>query len=122
MRKALTRHEAGLWSWLKTLRGEGFHFRRQAPLRGYFLDFVCFSRSLVIEVDGQSHEADEQIAHDRTRDAVLRRQGFRVLRIWNGELDQDFDAVKQTIRAALAEPVPHPGARGAPAPPHKGEG
>ncbi|RYF25757.1 MAG: DUF559 domain-containing protein [Comamonadaceae bacterium] len=54
MRKALTPPEARLWACLKRLRAEGFHFRRQAPFRGYFLDFVCHGRRLVIEVDGQS--------------------------------------------------------------------
>jgi very-short-patch-repair endonuclease len=57
MRKALTPPEARLWAGLKRLRAEGFHFRRQAPFRGYFLDFVCHGRRLVIEVDGRSHAA-----------------------------------------------------------------
>jgi very-short-patch-repair endonuclease len=45
-----------MWSFLKRLRAEGFHFRRQAPFRGYFLDFVCHAQRLVIEVDGRMHE------------------------------------------------------------------
>ncbi|WP_296176018.1 DUF559 domain-containing protein [uncultured Brevundimonas sp.] len=51
MRKALTPPEARLWVQLKLLRTRGFHFRRQTPLRGYILDFVCFDRRLVVEVD-----------------------------------------------------------------------
>ena len=40
MRKAMTPPEARMWANLKRLRGEGFHFRRQAPFKGYYLDFV----------------------------------------------------------------------------------
>jgi very-short-patch-repair endonuclease len=40
---------------LKRLRERGFHFRRQRPFRAYYLDFVCFDRRLVVEVDGGQH-------------------------------------------------------------------
>ena len=42
-------------------------------LRGYFLDFVCFGRKLVIELDGWRHAEAGQAQHDNGRDAVLRR-------------------------------------------------
>ncbi|MGI9169806.1 MAG: endonuclease domain-containing protein, partial [Caulobacteraceae bacterium] len=51
LRKALTPQEARLWPRLRALRVNGFHFRRQAP----FLDFVCFKRKLVVEIDGGQH-------------------------------------------------------------------
>ncbi|MBW8813903.1 MAG: endonuclease domain-containing protein [Caulobacterales bacterium] len=112
LRNAMTEPEVILWSGLKQLRAEGFHFRRQTPFRGYFLDFVCFSRRVVIEVDGEVHESAVQAAHDGVRDAVLRREGFKVLRFWNGEVRQDLDGVMYSIRAALAEaPVSPPGSR-----------
>ena len=102
MRSQMTEPEVILWSRLKRLRAEGFHVRRQAPFRGYFLDFVCFERRLVIEVDGAHHGEAAQAAHDELRDAVLRREGFRVLRFWNGEVRRNLDGVMYSIRAALA--------------------
>ena len=51
----MTTAEVRLWARLKRMRADGFHFRRQAPFRGYFLDFVRFSRKLVIELDGWRH-------------------------------------------------------------------
>ena len=101
LRNAMTEPEVILWSRLKRLRAEGFHIRRQAPFRGYYLDFVCFERRLVIEVDGGRHSEGEQVAHDAVRDAVLRREGFRVLRIWNTEVRQNLHGVMASIRAAL---------------------
>ena len=100
LRGSLTPTEARLWSGLKRLRAEGFHFRRQVPFRGYILDFVCHARKLVVEVDGGPHLGDSQVAHDRVRDAVLAREGYRTLRFWNHEV-HDFDAVLAQIRAAL---------------------
>ena len=97
----MTEPEVILWSGLKRLRAEGFHFRRQTPFRGYYLDFVCFARSLVIEVDGDSHTDVVQAAHDAIRDGVLRRQGFRVLRFWNGEVRENLDGVMHSILMAL---------------------
>jgi len=72
--------ERQLWHFLRTLRKEGYHFRRQAPLRGYFLDFVCYSHRLVIEVDGSQHGTEGQAEHDALSDKVLSREGFSTLR------------------------------------------
>jgi len=62
-----------MWAWLKTLRDDGFHFRRQAPFRGHFLDFVCFNLRVVIDLDGAGHGEEPRRRHDQVRDAVLLR-------------------------------------------------
>ncbi len=54
LRKQMTPQETRLWLRLRALRPQGLHFRRQSPLKGYFLDFVCFERRLVVEIDGAS--------------------------------------------------------------------
>ena len=93
--------EVLLWSRLKRLRTQGFHFRRQAPFRGYYLDFVCFSRRLVVEIDDAQHAEDEAAAHDAVRDAVLRREGFAVLRFWAGTVMADVGGVMDAITDGL---------------------
>ena len=95
-----------MWIQLRALRGQGFHFRRQAPFRGYFLDFVCFSRRLVVEVDGSGHAEDTQAEHDTVRDAVLRREGFRTLRFWNGDINTNLGGVVTDILAVLRPSAP----------------
>ena len=117
LRKALTPQEAKLWSRLKRLRSEGLHIRRQAPFRGYYLDFVCFERRLVIEIDGSQH-ADSK--HDRVRDRVLDREGFETLRIWNADVTNNLEGVLATILHALAQRPPTRALRAHP--PHEGEG
>jgi very-short-patch-repair endonuclease len=93
--------EVILWSRLKRLREHGFHIRRQAPFRGYFLDFVCYARRLVIEVDGSQHSEDRQADHDLVRDAILRREGFRVLRVSAAQVRNHVTAVMDQIIAEL---------------------
>ncbi|WP_430422721.1 endonuclease domain-containing protein [Phenylobacterium sp.] len=104
MRSAMSEPEVILWSRLKRLRERGFHIRRQAPFKGYYLDFVCYARRVVIEVDGYQHGEDRQADHDAVRDRVLERHGFRVLRVWASdvryELDWVMDQIVGTLEAA----------------------
>jgi len=100
-RHNLSEPEVILWSRLKRLRERGFHIRRQAPFRGYYLDFACFPRRVVIEVDGGQHGDDRQEDHDLVRDAILRRHGFRVLRFSAGLVRRDVGSVMDQIIDAL---------------------
>ncbi|WP_430421931.1 endonuclease domain-containing protein [Phenylobacterium sp.] len=102
MRANLSRPEVVLWSRLKRLRERGYHFRRQAPFKGYYLDFVYYPYRLVIEVDGFQHGEDRQANHDAVRDAVLRRHGFTVLRFWSSDVRHDTDRVMDQIVRTLA--------------------
>ena len=56
---------------------------------------------MVVEVDGGQHGDDVQAAHDEIRDAVLRREGFKVLRFWNGAIRTNLGGVMETILAEL---------------------
>ena len=102
--------EVLLWSHLKRLRERGFRIRRQFPFRGYFLDFVCLARRVVIEIDGAQHSDDRQVEHDAVRDRILSRQGFRVLRFWAGDVRRDPGLVMDQIVLVLeAAPPVHGG-------------
>ena len=50
MRRAPTRSEDRLWSWLRDRRFSGQKFRRQVPIGRYILDFYCPRLKLVIEI------------------------------------------------------------------------
>jgi very-short-patch-repair endonuclease len=103
LRKSMTDAEVRLWSRLKLLRAKGYHFRRQVPFRGYILDFACFDRRLVVELDGWRHGEDDHTMRDQIRDAVLRREDFEVLRFWNRTLDENIGAVVHSIICGLEE-------------------
>lgn len=59
------------------------------------MDFVCFEKQVIVELDGGQHA--EQVAYDAERTAWLQDQGFRVLRFWNHEALQDTEAVMGVI-------------------------
>ena len=97
MRSDATRAENLLWQALRRSQLEGLKFRRQVPLDGYILDFVCFEVRLIVEVDGGQHS---ESVRDIGRDRHLTAQGFRTLRFWNDEVEGDCDAVCRAILAA----------------------
>lgn len=121
MRKALTPAEARLWIALRALRSDGLHFRRQAPLRGYYLDFFCWARGVIVEVDGGSHLDEDRARQDRVRDAVFAREGLITLRYDNLRVRDQLAQVIEDVRAhCLARPT-RSQQRGDPPPP-QGEG
>ena len=124
LRKTMTPQEVKLWANLRSWRSQGLHFRRQAPRGTYVVDFVCLKSRLIVEVDGGQHGYPTNVRRDGERDRRLtRRNGFRVLRFWNGEVDRSLDGVLETILAAVAErPAAPPTALRAVPPPRSGEG
>ena len=101
LRRNMTDAERRLWGRLRNHQ-LGVHFRRQAPLERYVLDFVCFQARLVIELDGGQH-ADSDA--DKQRDAWLMERGFRVLRFWNNEALGNTEGVLEVIVRALGEAI-----------------
>ncbi len=110
LRSDPTEAERHLWHVLR-VKSLGVKFRRQAVIGRYIVDFVCFEKKLVIEVDGGQH-AQSQI--DILRDEWLRGQGFEILRFWNNDVLANLDGVFQEIEERLKSPLPNP--------PHEGEG
>lgn len=106
LRAQLTPQEAKIWLRLRALRGHGLHFRRQVPIGTYIVDFACLKARLVVEIDGGQHGLIPE--RDESRDADLRRLGFRVLRFWNAEVDVDPDAVAETIYRRMTDDRVYP--------------
>jgi len=93
--------ETLIWRAVRNRRCARVKFQRQVPLQTYIVDFICFERRLVVEIDGPSHEDAEQIAGDRARDAWLQEQGFRVLRVPNELVIGSTELAVARIRNAL---------------------
>jgi very-short-patch-repair endonuclease len=108
LRKRMTPQEVKLWVKLRAMKALGYHFRRQAPIDGFIVDFVCFKQRLVIEVDGGQHGRPSHQARDAARDAHLAAAGFRVIRVWNIEVDRNLigvcDGILDAMRASGATP------------------
>jgi very-short-patch-repair endonuclease len=100
MRRNPTDAERRLWSILRAGRLEGLKFKRQQPIAGYIVDFVCLELKLIVEADGSQHAEPEA---DTTRDAALTALGYRVLRFWNNDILTNPDGVARMILASAVE-------------------
>ncbi|WP_426702086.1 endonuclease domain-containing protein [Rhodanobacter sp. Col0626] len=78
LRNDSTDAELRLWYFLRRQQLAGHKCRRQYPLAGFIVDFVCVPARLVIELDGGQHL--DALEYDRRRSEALRREGYRVLR------------------------------------------
>jgi very-short-patch-repair endonuclease len=100
MRHAPTTAELAMWRILRHRRLAGFKFRRQVPFQNYILDFACFDRKIVIEVDGSQHFESKR---DTRRDSFLVGEGFRVLRYWSNDVVQQTQSVLEDIFTHLTD-------------------
>jgi crossover junction endodeoxyribonuclease RuvC len=91
--------ERKLWAQLRAKRFEGHKFRRQEPLLGFTVDFVCHEKRLVIELDGGQHNDNPDA--DTRRAKLLNQAGFNVIRFWNNDITENIDGVVDRIRQAL---------------------
>ena len=68
------------------------------------MDFACYARRLLIEVDGPSHDAS--LEQDAAREEWLKGQGFRVLRFRADEVLQGLDEVMEIVLSECSEGSP----------------
>lgn len=94
-RREPTLAEARLW---QAVRGNqlGPRFRRQHAIAEYIVDFVCLPAWLVVEVDGEIHQAPEAAEYDGGRTQALQERGFSVVRYSN-------EAILQRLPEVLAD-------------------
>jgi very-short-patch-repair endonuclease len=122
LRRSMTPQEVKLRNWLREGPGlQGFHFRRQAPIGRYVVDFAFLKAKLIIEVDGSQHGEAEGAKRDAARDQALAANGIRVLRFWNREIDREKSVVMETISAAAQGGVAPSVSLRSPPPPLAGE-
>jgi very-short-patch-repair endonuclease len=96
MRQNMTPAEDHLWRKLQNLSPL---FLPQVVVFGYIADFCCFSRKVIVEVDGEYHTLQGE--KDRQRDLNLMKRGFRTLRFTNGQVFNSRPLVLGQIIEAL---------------------
>lgn len=99
LRKTMSPAERLLWFELRRLRLDGSHFRRQAPMGPFVVDFLCHGAKLVIEIDGGAHETPDVAANDAQRQRWIEGRGYRVLRFSNADVLHNPLAVAERIFA-----------------------
>lgn len=86
-----------MWLVLRN-RFQGQKFRRQWPISGYIVDFVCFETHLIVEPNGSQHAEEAARVYDAVRTEVLEAAGFSVVRFWNNEVRTNLEGVVEIIR------------------------
>ncbi|HYD27309.1 endonuclease domain-containing protein [Brevundimonas sp.] len=109
LRTRTTGAEDHLWTLVRGRRFEGLKFRRQAPVAGKIVDFLCPELKLVIELDGGVH--DLRSVEDAERDLLISEAGFLVLRSGNEAFLRNPNILLDAIRLRASEMrnrPPHP--------------
>jgi very-short-patch-repair endonuclease len=109
MRRNPTEPEKWLWRHLSNRQLVRYKFRRQSVIGWFIADFLCPQKALIVEVDGDTHDA----AKDRVRDDILNRHGFRTVRVTNDDVMSNMDGVLLAILDVLEQAPdrwnkPHP--------------
>ncbi len=97
LRTDSTKAEIRLWSELLRGKQTGYTFLRQRPVLNYIADFLCKDLKLIIELDGYSHEFEQQWKRDKKRQKKLEGAGFKILRFSDDDVMNDLRNVESEI-------------------------
>ncbi len=103
LRNSSTIGEALLWNDLKGKKMLEHTFNRQFPMlvgnKKIIVDFICRKLKLIIEVDGYSHTF--KIDEDESRDTILKKENYTVLRFLEKDVKQDIENVIREIEITI---------------------
>jgi len=97
LRANQTNAEKKLWEFLRNKELDGFKFNRQHSIGPYILDFYCPEFRFGIELDGNQHNENESKIYDKDREKILQASNIKVIRFWNGEVENNIDKVLEKI-------------------------
>ena len=97
LRRNSTKQERILWKLLRNNNLKNYKFKRQYPIGDYIVDFVSREKWLIIELDGGQHNELTNKEYDLKRTQYLESRGFKVLRIWNNDIDLNISGVYELI-------------------------
>ncbi|RZK52141.1 MAG: DUF559 domain-containing protein [Pedobacter sp.] len=87
--------------WCELLRNKqfcNFSFLKQRPIENFIVDFYCKDLRLIIEIDGLTHQWEENVEKDHIREDRLRLMGYHILRFNDDEVMNDIINVQRTIQ------------------------
>ena len=93
-----------MWLQLRAGRFMGIKFRREKVIGAFIADFAANDPKLVIEIDGDTHDADDR--YDAARTRILESQGYRVVRYSNVDVMQNLEGVLMNFATVVAEMRP----------------
>ena len=86
------------------LKKKGYKPYTQIPCRGYRIDVALYHkrRKIAIECDGKAfHTSPKQVQHDKTKDMVLKKEKWIVLRFTGSEIYKSSEKCVEEIERYL---------------------
>jgi len=96
LRTNMPKGEKMLWQKLRR-NNMGYKFRRQFGVGKYVVDFYCPKLSLVIEVDGLTHDFKDRIYSDKIKQKYIESKGIKILRFNSKEIFENINSVLDQI-------------------------
>jgi very-short-patch-repair endonuclease len=103
-RKEMSEPALRMWLQLRAARFMGIKFRREKVIGHYIADFAANDPKLVIEIDGDTHDVDDE--RDLVRTDFFESQGYRVQRYSNLDVMQNLEGVLMHLTAVIEEMRP----------------
>ncbi len=100
-RKVKSEPATRMWLQLRAERFMGVKFRREKVIGHYIADFAANDPKLVIEIDGDTHDVDDE--RDRIRTRFLESQGYRVQRYSNVDVMRNLEGVLMNLAVVIGE-------------------
>ncbi|MCL2633400.1 MAG: DUF559 domain-containing protein [Oscillospiraceae bacterium] len=105
LRKAGNLSEVLMWKQFHKKKFKGYDFDRQKIIGNYIVDFYCVDCSVVIEIDGSSHDNKE--IYDGDRNSFLENLGLTVIHVSAKDVLNDLNRVMKMLNehSALQNPI-----------------
>ena len=110
LRNNPTNAEIAFWEKVRKRRFCGYRFNRQflfkyQPIHDWFsyyiVDFFCFEKKLIVEIDGKYHFRKDQIARDRIREENLLAMGLHIIRFTDEDVQENWEKVAKQLNDKL---------------------
>lgn len=89
LRKSGNLSEVLFWDKVKNKQLLNLDFERQKIIGNYIVDFYCAELSLIVEIDGESHDFKGE--YDNVRDKHLRNLGLKIVHVEDIRIKKDLD-------------------------------
>ena len=93
LRNNQTKQERIFWNFVRNRKFYGYRFLRQYVIDDYIVDFICREKNIIIEIDGGQHNIADNITYDEKRTKFLFDSGYKVIRFWNNEIEDNPEGV-----------------------------
>ena len=97
LRKNMTVQERKFWNIIRNKQFYGYRFLRQYTIDNYIVDFICCEKSIVVEIDGGQHNESQNITYDNQRTNYIKNKGYKIIRFWNSDIDNNIEGVYQKL-------------------------